>query len=384
MASRSPESHFAPASLPDLPSDLFGDDDDLYGGLPSRPIRSANRGVERRVAARQDQVQRTRTAGPYTELPARSVPRNAEGIRGVRQDQVQRTPAIVPSVDMVTSIQVRPERSIRTSNNGGRNARRAEWARPILPPVHELIAQGFPNLLMALSAAVVVLLGMFTPLGLPVWAAGIFLPSVLLHWKSNTASHLLWRRAAMINIATMAMMFPVLVIRQSVVRIPFVDGGNGTMMAPAIATAAVLGILVIMAGACAVLSQEDPEYSAILFLPTAMMVPMLAGQSDLVNLTSALYLVAAIFAVSSVLTIVTSMLPGNLPSLVVPAAIGLEFILLTVFRNTSIFPTGAGNNAKILFFVIVVSTLALSILVPIMSVWIRQVTRLAQTRGMAG
>jgi hypothetical protein len=245
-----------------------------------------------------------------------------------------------------------------------------------------MIEQGFPNMLMAASAAVVLVLGAFTPLGIPVWAAGIFVPSVLLAWGVGGARHLPWKRAAIINVATMAMVFPVLVIRQSVVRIPFVDGGNGTLMAPAIATAAVIGLLVVLALACAVLSQEDPEYSAILFLPAAMMVPLLAGQSDLVSLSSAILLAAGIFSISAILTIVASVLPAAYPSLIAPATIGLEFILLTMFRNTSIFPTGAGSTAKVLFFFIVVATLALAILVPMMSVWVRQVTRLAQSRSM--
>jgi hypothetical protein len=246
-----------------------------------------------------------------------------------------------------------------------------------------MLEQGFPNLLMAVSAALVLLLGTSTPWGVPIWAAGIFIPSVILALSSTAAIRGPWKRAALINVATMAMIFPVLVVRQSVVRIPFVGGGNGTLMAPAIATAAVIGLLLVLAIACAVLSQEDPEYSGIIFLPAAMMVPLLAGQSDLVSLTSALYLTVGIFTVSGFLTIVSSILPGAFPSLVAPATIGLEFVLLSVFQSTSIFPTGASGTAKVLFFAIVVTTVALATLAPMMSVWMRQVTRLAQSQTLA-
>lgn len=251
-----------------------------------------------------------------------------------------------------------------------------------MPAPRQIVAQALPNLLMALSAIAVLVLGTFTPFGVPVWAVGIFIPSVLLALVSNDPVHLPRQRVAIVNVATMAMIFPVLVIRQSVVRVPFVDGGNGTLLAPAIATIAVIGLLVVLALACAILSQEDPEYSGIMFLPAAMMVPLLAGQSDLVSLPSALLLATTIFFVSALLTVLASVLPGAFPALIAPAAIGLEFVLLTVFRNASLFPTGAGSTAKVLFFAIVVATLILAIVVPMMSVWTRQVTRLAQSQGL--
>lgn len=258
------------------------------------------------------------------------------------------------------------------------------WTPLVMPAPRQVIDQAFPNLLMALSAVIVVVLGAFTPFGVPVWAAGIFLPSVVLALASSDLVHSPRQRAAMVNIATMAIVFPLLVVRQSVVRIPFVNGGNGTLLAPFLATVAVIGLLLALALACAILSQEDPEYAGVMFLPAALMVPLLAGQSNLVDLSSALLLVAAIFVVSALLTILASVLPGAYPALIAPAAIGLEFVFVTALRsNASLFPTGAGNAAKILFFAIVVVTLVLSIVIPMVSVWTRQVTRLAQTQRMA-
>lgn len=252
-----------------------------------------------------------------------------------------------------------------------------------MPAPRQVLVQALPNLLMALSTLVVLALGAFTPFGVPVWAVGIFIPSVVLALVSNTPLEQPRQRAAILNIVTMAMIFPVLVIRQSVVRVPFVGDGNGTLLAPAIATAAVIGLLLVLALACAILSQEDPEYSGIMFLPAALMVPVLAGQSDLVSLPSALWLAASIFAVSAALTVLASMLPGAFPALVAPLAIGLEFVVLTAFRNQSLFPTGAGSTAKVLFFAIVVVTLILAIVVPMLSVWTRQVTRLAQSQALS-
>jgi hypothetical protein len=233
-------------------------------------------------------------------------------------------------------------------------------------------------MVMALSTLAVVGIATFAPLGLPLWAAGVFVPTVLLGWFANPALHPLWRRASLINLATMAAAFPTLVVRQSVLRIPFVDGGNGTLLAPTIATGAVILVLVLLAAASAVLSQEDPEYAGVGFLPAALMVPFLAGQTEILSLRTGLLICTGIFVASAILTVAASMLPGAYPALVAPTAIAVEFVLLTLVRETSIFPIGAGTAAKILFFIVVIVTVALSILVPILSQWIRQVTRIAQ------
>lgn len=332
--------------LPDLPGQVFGEEAPLYVERPARrrPVAAASRKPD--------------------ELSRRS-PRSASA--AVRDD-------------VVTAVSMRSEPVPRSAPRE-RRAPAWSWSPPIMPAPRLILEQALPNLLMALSAIAVLALGTFTPFGVPVWAAGLFIPSVVLALMSQHSVHLRRQRAAILNVATMAMIFPVLVIRQSVVRVPFVDGGNGTLLAPAIATIAVIGLLLVLALACAVLSQEDPEYSGIMFLPAAMMVPLLAGQSDLVSLPSALLLATAIFFVSGLLTVLASVLPAAYPALIAPAAIGLEFVLLTVIRNESLFPTGAGSMAKVLFFAIVVATLILAIAVPMLSVWTRQVTRLAQTQG---
>lgn len=273
-----------------------------------------------------------------------------------------------------TRIAVPHESSSRESPN----PQPATWFPPVLPRPIQVVQEAVPNVVMALSAFAVVGIAAFAPLGVPLWAASVFVPTVLLAWLADAKLHPHWRRTSLINLATMAAVFPTLVVRQSVLRIPFVDGGNGTLMAPTIATAAVILVLVLLAAASAVLSQEDPEYAGIMFLPAALMVPFLAGQTELLSLRGGLMICAGIFVTGAVLTIVASMLTGAYPALIAPSAIAVEFILLTLLRETSIFPIGAGTAAKILFFVVVIVTVALSIAVPLLSLWTRQVTRIAQ------
>lgn len=262
----------------------------------------------------------------------------------------------------------------------GRAERRARsWSPAVMPQPAQIVQQAIPNMVMALSVLAVIGISSMTPLGLPLWAAGVLIPTVLLAWLADATLHPHWRRVALINMVTMAVAFPTLVVRQSVLRIPFVDRGNGTLLAPTIATAAVILVLVLLAVTCAVLSHEDPEYAGVAFLPAALMVPFLAGQTDILSLSNGLAICAGIFLTSAMLTIIASILPGAYPALIAPLAIAVEFILLTLVRETSIFPIGAGTAAKVLFFIVVIVTVALSIVVPLLSQWIRQVTMMVQT-----
>lgn len=341
MASRTPSRHIPQAAtLPDLP--------------------------DRQAAANRRRDIRLDTPDPASR--ARSMQKQGRP-NGTGKIPMRSTPTTKP-VRVTSGF---PEQTAGDAAPGPRS-----WPPPVMPRPLQIVQEALPNVVMALSALVVVGIGSFAPLGVPVWAAGVFVPTVLLAWLANATLHPHWRRTSLVNLATIAAVFPTLVVRQSVLRIPFVDGDNGTLMAPTIATAAVIVVLVLLASASALLSQEDPEYAGVVFLPAALMVPFLAGQTELLSLRNGLVICAGIFITGAGLTVVASMFSGAVPFLIAPMAIAVEFVLLTLVRDTSIFPIGSGTAAKILFFLVVIVTVALAILVPLLSQWIRQVTRIAQ------
>lgn len=241
-----------------------------------------------------------------------------------------------------------------------------------------MLGLALPNLLMAASLLLVAIVGDITPFGLPIWAVILYLPTVLLMVLSNPLVRPLWRHASTINLATMAIVFPALVVRQGTIRIPFVDRGNGTLLAPMVATLIVVLALVIVGIGCAILSEENPEFSGVAFLPAAMLVPVLAGQNGPSGLIGTLWTLGVIYLASAALAVIASILPGALPTLVAPVAIALEFIALALLRNDSIFPLGAGSVAKGLFFLVIGVTVICSIMVPMASAWVRQVRTIAR------
>ena len=254
----------------------------------------------------------------------------------------------------------------------------------VLPPMRELASQTVPSAVMALTLLGAAALGDISVLGIPVWAFAVTIPTLMVLFLSNGVLHPLWKEASIINLVAVLVVFPTLVVRQSVSRIPFSDASNGTLLAPVSTTALVVGMLIGVAVFCAVLCREDPEYAGVVFLPAAMLVPLFAGAGDITNLRTAMLMTVATFVATAALTVVATILSSRFAVAIAPAAIMVEFLVLAAVRGADVFPLGAGVASKVLFFSIVTFTVALTILVPMLTFWLQQVTLIVRsnTRSM--
>lgn len=283
------------------------------------------------------------------------------------------------TADIVTDIRparaTRPARARRTRNPAW------SWKPVVMPQPRQVLVQAWPNLLLAITAVLVLLSLAYLPSGLPLWAPLIMSTSLALYLMADGQLHPMWPRVAIVNLATVGAFFPMVIVRQSVLRVPFVEWGNGTLFLPILSTIAVVLMLAVLALVSAILCEEDPEYAGILFLPAALLMPFFAGATEITSLTTALAVLVAIYVASSVLTVVASMLPGAYPTLVAPVALALEFLVLPLSESSAIFPVGAGMFAKLLFFTVIFVVVGLTISVPVISVWVHQVRKLVQSGG---
>ncbi|HEV2073651.1 MAG TPA: hypothetical protein VGR29_08435, partial [Thermomicrobiales bacterium] len=384
MSSRHPAAEEFPSSgMPDLPADLYGDDDAQYAP-PRRPLsRKQRQGPAESPDSRSPRRQRPLRTQPdvvFEEIPrgdqrrgyrpkdtpdvtdGRTQSRERQAQRATRASQISAEGSIerdevarnyVPSqerrrqrrqplpadnrpqrrshstgtpprydrvieqprmqaqgaaADVITSIRpVHGERSVPR-----RRHRNPAWTwKPIvMPQPRQILAQALPNLLMATTAVVILALLPYMPFGLPLWAPLLMMPMLALIYFADETLHPTWARAAVVNLATVGAFFPAVIVRQSVLRVPFVEWGNGTLAMPILATIGAVVLLAALAAGSAVLSEEDPEYAGIIFLPAALMVPFFAGATEITNLVTAFMVMAAVYAFSAVLTVVASMLPG--------------------------------------------------------------------------
>ncbi|HWV22899.1 MAG TPA: hypothetical protein VNZ58_01805, partial [Thermomicrobiales bacterium] len=242
--------------MPDLPADLFDDEDeDLYDRRPSRsPRRERNvddwedarpepRERTKRTRRKEDEFQderpkrkreqhpqrrdvddvyevvavreeRRRSVDSFTEDRAiqapppirRRVDRSRTPQRPVgpsRHDRVIEQPrmqAEAAALDMVTSIapspQARPVRRSRHRNPAW------SWKPIVMPQPRQIAQQMFPNMLMALTALAILYFSPYIPLGLPLWAPLLMAPMLILAYVSDRDVHPMWSRAGLVNLVT--------------------------------------------------------------------------------------------------------------------------------------------------------------------------------------
>lgn len=404
--------------MPDLPGDPYGRDTDLYPPVPDVSYEddwedhalNADFNVDRytpdlvvddrftEVVAGERYIDEDRVSDPaprprrrpYRER-RRQVHRAAaldeiiyddevvptRRRRGERQsdDEVTGTTwnAAAITADVVTGTRpVRRSRSRSRSRSGGGNSAWG-WSKIVMPSFRQILEQAFPTMLMALSLLVGFLIIQRLPSFEGLWAPIVLTPSVLLFLLADKQVHPLWRKTAMINLVSVGAFYPLLIMRQSYLRVPYVGWGNGTLQMPIVATLTIVVMLLAIAMMAAWMSQEDPEYAGVLFLPAALLVPFFAGATEIVSLRVALVIAVIVFASASVLTVVASMLPGAYPLLVAPIALAIEFMIIPLSESVPIFPLGAGTASKLLFFVILATTVGLTISMPSIAAWVRQV-----------
>lgn len=314
---------------------------------------------------------------PRSTAPQQTIPLDLPDLPGEVASQV--TP-VEPAAESARLYRRSRQRQVIEA---GRLADKRRSPRPqrkdfrfVVPQPRQMLSQTMPDLLVFLTALLVLAIGPLEPLGVPVWTMALLIPSLLIFLMSNPETRPLWRRTAIVNLLVLGVLFPALVVRQSVVDIPYLDRSTGTLWPPLLATVAVAVVLIGLALASSVLANEDPEYAGVLFLPAAMLVPILAGPVDVTDFRTSVFGIAIIYLVVAGLTVVASVLPGAYPTLVAPVAIAVEFVALTAYRTDSIFPIGAGTMSKVLFYGIVFIAVSLAIAVPTMSLWVRETRRL--------
>lgn len=249
----------------------------------------------------------------------------------------------------------------------------------VLPTPRQIAGQTVPSLIAAASlwcsAHGAELL---SPLGVPLWIIILLGPSLVLFLAADRLTHPFWRNAALANIATIAIVLPIIALRRFTIAVPSFDHGHGVLLAPVVASIASVVALVALALGIACATREDPEYAGLLLLPAGLLVPMCVGMTTDGTLAGWLSAAAAVYIAAGLATVFASLLPGTLAALVAPGAIALEFLFLTVIERTPVFPHASGATALVLFWCLLVIVVALLVLLPVISQWFGRIDRRAR------
>ena len=319
-------------------------------------------------------------------MPPRSSEQPRYSPQPVRRPR--RQPRIRPWEDQVT--QQLPSRS-REAEDRVTHTRvvmepPAEVTRPgpplVLPSWRHMATLAAPDLVAMVSFMMAFAVASAVGESSVLFVLPLILPSLLLGAFNGTQVGQGWRSAVTVNLATMLVLFPLLVIRQSTVRVPYLDAAHGTVYAAVVSTVAVLVALIGIALYAAWTSRQDPESAHLLLLPAAMLVPLLTSATEFAGIGNALPVAGLIFALAAGLTLVASMLPPAYTVFVGPVAVAAEVLFVTLVRQERIFPVGIGEVGMVLFASVVVAAIGLVVMLPAISSWMQQVEtlRLRQER----
>lgn len=245
----------------------------------------------------------------------------------------------------------------------------------VLPTFRQVLVLVTPGLVAAASAGLAFLVASTSGVNSAMFIVPLIIPALILGaFRGSGAGHP-WRESVGINLATMLILFPLLIIRQSTVRVPYLDFVHGTVFAAVLSTSAVLMTLIGIALAVAWIARQDSESSAMLFLPAALLVPLLTSATEFAELDSALLAAGVIFILATILTVVASLVPPAYVVFVAPFSVALEVLFVTLVRQDRIFPIGVNQAGMALFAVVVVAAIALVVTLPSLSLWMYRVER---------
>ncbi len=299
---------------------------------------------------------------------------NREPLRR-REDRVTRKTPVASTDDRVTRTGFAtdaPEQAIAP-------ARR----RPalIMPGWRYVVTLAAPDLVATASFLLALVAATVFGSGSIAFVIPLVIPGLVLAGLDRSRVGQGWRAAVAVNLATMLVLFPLLVIRQSTVRVPYLDLAHGTVYAAVMSTGAVVAALIGIALFAAWTSRQDPETAALVFMPAALLVPLLTSATEFAALSVALLVAGTIFASAAALTVIASLLPSAFLVFVAPLAVAAEVLFVTLVRQDRIFPLGAGQAGVALFSAVVVAAIAIAVMLPAISSWMRQVDIIWQYRN---
>lgn len=168
------------------------------------------------------------------------------------------------------------------------------------------------------------------------------------------------------------MALPVFGVLAASLRVPFVSIGWGSARSAVWLTIAALAVLLGLAVATALLAADTPEHASLLFVPVAVLPPIMLGLPGAIGERSALVALVETSTIAALAIFFGSVLPRGARPLVGSVALGTQFIALWILGYTPTFQPGQGRIVAILASSVLVVTAIAIVAVPVVALLARQ------------
>lgn len=180
-------------------------------------------------------------------------------------------------------------------------------------------------------------------------------------------------RIWLLNLVTLSTLMPLLALQSTFSGIPYVSPSRSSAEAVVMTAAVTIIVLLVIAVLSASLSFEAPGDAAVLFLPAALIVPVVLGgpASDIPD--RGLDSIVGVSIAAAIAAAGAQILPERIRPVIGLVAVMAELGALYAARRGPELPTSSGEIVSTLFWAIIGLTVALTIAVPLLARWLRHV-----------
>ena len=180
-------------------------------------------------------------------------------------------------------------------------------------------------------------------------------------------------RIWLMNLVTLSTLMPLLALQSTFSGIPYVSSSRSSAE-PVIMTAIVtILVLLVIAIVSASLSYESPGDAAVLFLPAALIVPVVLGgpASDIPD--RGLASIVSVSVAAGIAAAGAQILPERIRPVIGLVAVMVELGALYAARRGPEIPDSSGQIVSVLLWAIIGLTVGLTVVVPLLAQWLRHV-----------
>jgi hypothetical protein len=179
-------------------------------------------------------------------------------------------------------------------------------------------------------------------------------------------------RSWLLALVMTAGLLPLLTVQASLLQEPWIDADRGSATPALISTFVVVLLVVVVAVWCLAAFSSLAEIGVIAYMPLALIVPGVLGIGSTIDQRAALVAVAESSLLAAGATVLAWSLPRNSRLLVPPAALVVQIVALWLAGRGPSYPESSGGVVSFLYWLTIVVTVALVVVLPAASAWLRR------------
>lgn len=175
------------------------------------------------------------------------------------------------------------------------------------------------------------------------------------------------------NLVALSTLMPLLALQSTFSGIPYVSPSRSSAEPVIMAATVTIVVLLVIAIVSASLSYESPGDAAVLFLPAALIVPVVLGgpASDIPD--RGLASIMSVSVAAAIAAAGSQILPERIRPIIGLVAVMVELGALYAARRGPNIPESSGQIVSVLLWAIIGLTVALTVVVPLLARWLRHV-----------